>query len=53
MGKHSTVNGKPAKRLQKRIEFYEEGISGRSANSSYPQSASIRNTLRKPGSNKK
>ena len=53
MGKHSTVDGKPAKRLQKRIELYEENVSGRSSNASYPQSASIRNTLRKPGSLKK
>jgi hypothetical protein len=53
MSKHSTENGKPAKRLQKRIEDYENSISGRSAISSYPQSSNIKNTLRKPGSNKK
>jgi hypothetical protein len=52
MGKHSTKNGKPAKRLQKRIDSFEDSANGRSPGS-YPQSASIRNTLRKPGSLKK
>ena len=52
MGKHSTVDGKPAKRLAKRIEAFEESSTGRSPGS-YPQSASIRNTLRRPGSMKK
>ncbi len=53
MSKHSTENGKPAKKLQKRIECFENSVSGKSLVMSYPQSASIRNTLRKPGSNKK
>lgn len=53
MSKHSTTSGKPAKRLQIRIEAFEGSASGRSSNNSYPQSASIRNTLTKPGSNKK
>lgn len=52
MSKHSTVDGKPAKRLQKRITDFETSMSGKSANS-YPQSMAIRNTLRRPGSNKK
>jgi hypothetical protein len=52
MGKHSTNSGKPAQRLQKRIDAYEDSVNGRSSGS-YPQSASIRNTLRKPGSRKK
>jgi len=53
MSKRSTVDGKPAKRLQKRIESYENSVSGRSAIMSYPQSMNIKNTLRRPGSNKK
>lgn len=53
MGKHSTVNGKPAKRLAARIENFENSISGKSSNTSYPQSLSIKNTLRRPGSLKK
>jgi hypothetical protein len=53
VSKHSTENGKPAKRLQERIESYENSVSGRSFINSYPQSSSIKNTLTKPGSNKK
>ena len=53
MSKHSTENGKPAKKLQKRIESFENSISGRSFVSTYPQSSSIKNTLTRPGSNKK
>ena len=53
MGKHSTANGKPASRLQKRIENYENSVSGKSSNTSYSQSSAIRNTLRRPGSLKK
>lgn len=52
MGKHSTENGKPAARLQRRIESFEDSAAGRSAGS-YPQSSSIRNTLTRPGSMKK
>jgi hypothetical protein len=51
MSKHSTENGKPAKRLQRRINSYEESMAGRGG--SYPQSMNIKNTLRKPGSLKK
>ena len=53
MSKHSTETGKPAKRLQKRIDDFENSISGRSSIASYPQSMSIKNTLHKPGSMKK
>jgi len=53
MGKHSTVDGKPAKRLQRRIESYENSVSGRSAIVSYVQSSAVKNTLKRPGSNKK
>ena len=53
MSKHSTINGKPAKKLQKRIEAFENSISGRSLVNTYAQSSSIKNTLRRPGSLKK
>lgn len=53
MSKHSTVDGKPAKRLKRRIDDYEISVSGKSSSGSYPQSMAIRNTLRRPGSNKK
>lgn len=52
MGKHSTTDGKPAKRLKERIVDYEISMSGKSSSSS-PQSMAIKNTLHRPGSNKK
>lgn len=51
MSKRSTTDGKPAKKLQRRLVDYENSMAGRGG--TYPQSMNIKNTLRKPGSNKK